>query len=54
MPTYIAMLRGVNVSGKTLKMDQLRGSFEKNGFSGVSTYVQSGNVARSKLSRCSC
>jgi uncharacterized protein (DUF1697 family) len=45
MPAYIAMLRGINVSGhKPVKMDKLRASFEKLGFSNVSTYVQSGNV----------
>jgi uncharacterized protein (DUF1697 family) len=45
MPTYIAMIRGINVSGhKKIKMDQLRESFEALGFSQVRTYIQSGNV----------
>ncbi len=45
MPTYIAMLRGINVSGrKIIKMENLRQSFEALGFHGVRTYVQSGNV----------
>jgi uncharacterized protein (DUF1697 family) len=45
MPTYIAMLRGINVSGqKKMKMDRLRESFEALGFAQVRTYVQSGNV----------
>src|SRR5258705_2865807 len=45
MPTYVAMLRGINVgSGKIVKMDRLRASFEALGFGGVRTYVQSGNV----------
>jgi uncharacterized protein (DUF1697 family) len=45
MPEYIAMLRGINVSGHNLiKMDQLRASFESLGFTNVKTYVQSGNV----------
>ena len=45
MPTYIAMLRGINVSGqKPVKMDQLRKMFEALGFAEVKTYVQSGNV----------
>ena len=45
MPAYIAMLRGINVSGqKLIKMEQLRASFEALGFSDVQTYVQSGNV----------
>jgi uncharacterized protein (DUF1697 family) len=45
MPVYIAMLRGINVSGqKLIKMEQLRASFEALGFGDVKTYVQSGNV----------
>jgi len=45
MPTYIAMLRGVNVGGhKPIKMERLRASLEALGFSDVKTYVQSGNV----------
>ena len=45
MPTYIAMLRGINVGpGKIVKMERLRASFEALGFDGVETYVQSGNV----------
>ena len=45
MANYIAMLRGINVSGhKQIKMDQLRRSFEKLGFEQVQTYIQSGNV----------
>jgi uncharacterized protein (DUF1697 family) len=43
--TYVAMLRGINVSGhKIVKMERLRGSFEALGFKNVRTYVQSGNV----------
>ena len=45
MPSYVAMLRGINVSGsKPAKMDALRASFEALGFKNVRTYVQSGNV----------
>jgi len=45
MGTYIAMLRGINVSGhKIIKMEQLRKCFETMGFGEVETYVQSGNV----------
>jgi uncharacterized protein (DUF1697 family) len=45
MPTYVAMHRGINVgSGKMVKMERLRASFEALGFGGVRTYVQSGNV----------
>ena len=45
MPTYIAMLRGINVAGhKLIKMEELRASFGALRFSNVGTYVQSGNV----------
>src|SRR5437899_2838941 len=44
-PIYIALLRGINVSGrKVIKMDKLRASLDQLGFSNVRTYVQSGNV----------
>jgi uncharacterized protein (DUF1697 family) len=41
---YIAFLRAINVGGHTVKMDQLRGLFEALGFSGVETFIASGNV----------
>jgi len=45
MPAYIAMLRGINVSGhKLIKMQALRASFGALRFSNVKTYIQSGNV----------
>jgi uncharacterized protein (DUF1697 family) len=45
MPTYISMLRGINVGGhKRIKMDLLRASFEALEFERVKTYIQSGNV----------
>lgn len=45
METYIAILRGINVSGHNLiKMKSLQKMFESLGFSGVKTYIQSGNV----------
>jgi uncharacterized protein (DUF1697 family) len=45
MKTYVAMLRGINVSGhKIIKMERLRAIFEEMGFARVKTYVQSGNV----------
>ena len=44
MPTYLALLRGINVSGqKLIPMERLRASFENLGFSEVETYIQSGN-----------
>ncbi|MCX6188156.1 MAG: DUF1697 domain-containing protein [Bacteroidetes bacterium] len=45
MPTYIAMLRGINVSGhKAIKMEALRSFCETLGFTKVQTYIQSGNI----------
>lgn len=45
MQTYIAILRGINVSGnRTIKMDALRQMFSDMGFAGVKSYIQSGNV----------
>lgn len=45
MQTYLALLRGVNVGGKSIiKMAELRGALEQAGFSNVRTYIQSGNV----------
>lgn len=45
MNTYIAILRGINVSGKKLiKMDSLREMLSGLGFEDVTTYIQSGNV----------
>ncbi|NQX58477.1 DUF1697 domain-containing protein [Paenibacillus qinlingensis] len=45
MAQYVAMLRGINVSGqKIIKMDRLRQLFESMNFTDVSTYIQSGNV----------
>ena len=42
---YVALLRGVNVGGRTLvKMADLKACFEDLGFGGVSTYIASGNV----------
>jgi len=45
MPTYISMLRGINLGGhKIVKMERLRAMFESLGFARVRTYIQSGNV----------
>jgi uncharacterized protein (DUF1697 family) len=42
---YIALLRGINVGGKTLiKMADLKRCFEALGLNDVSTYIASGNV----------
>ncbi|WP_439554943.1 DUF1697 domain-containing protein [Dyadobacter sp.] len=43
--TYIAMLRGINVSGKNMiKMPALAALFTELGLGNVKTYIQSGNV----------
>ena len=45
MKTYIALLRGINVSGqKKILMADLRTLLEKAGLQNIKTYIQSGNV----------
>ena len=45
MKTYIALLRGINVSGqKIIKMDRLRESLKQLDFAKTQTYIQSGNI----------
>jgi len=45
MKTFIALLRGINVSGqKKIKMADLRAMLEKMPFQDVQTYIQSGNI----------
>jgi uncharacterized protein (DUF1697 family) len=45
MPTYIAILRGINVAGKAkIKMSELKLLFEDVRCEKVKTYIQSGNV----------
>jgi len=42
---YITLLRGINVGGNNIiKITDLKSCFESMGFTGVSTYIQSGNV----------
>jgi uncharacterized protein (DUF1697 family) len=41
---YLALLRAVNVGGRTVKMERLRALFAELGFADVQTYIQSGNV----------
>ncbi len=49
MNQYIALLRGINVSGqKKILMADLRTLLEKEGLGQVKTYIQSGNII------CSC
>jgi uncharacterized protein (DUF1697 family) len=45
MPTYIALFRGMNVSGKNIiKMQDLKNLMDKLGFEKVQSYIQSGNL----------
>ena len=44
MSRFIAFLRAINVGGHTVKMEHLRQLFESLGFSGVETFIASGNV----------
>ncbi|MGQ4489558.1 DUF1697 domain-containing protein [Streptomyces sp. SAS_281] len=41
---YIAFLRGLNVPGRSVKMERLRGLFTELGLASVRSYIQSGNV----------
>ena len=42
--TYIALLRGINVGGKVLKMADLKAAVEGLGFHDIRTHLQSGNM----------
>ena len=45
MKRYIALLRGINISGKNrIPMTELKKGFEGLGFKEVKTYLNSGNV----------
>lgn len=44
MTKYIALLRAINVGGRTVKMEDLRQHFAMPAFKNISTYIQSGNV----------
>ncbi len=47
MTRFVALLRGINVGGRTLKMADLRAVVEAAGGTDVATYIQSGNVVLS-------
>jgi uncharacterized protein (DUF1697 family) len=55
MPTYIALLRGINITGhKIIRMEDLRVHVAGCGATNVRTYIQTGNVVcehRAKTSR---
>jgi uncharacterized protein (DUF1697 family) len=42
--TYVALLRAVNVGGRSVAMAELRATFAKLGFADAKTLLQSGNV----------
>jgi uncharacterized protein (DUF1697 family) len=45
MNTYVALLRGINVSGqRMINMKELKALFQKAGYENVMTYIQSGNI----------
>jgi uncharacterized protein (DUF1697 family) len=44
MRRYAAFLRGINLGGRRLKMDELRSHFEALDVENVSTFIASGNV----------
>ena len=44
MKTYAAFLLGINVGGRTVKMDRLKKTLESIGFRNVTTLLASGNV----------
>ena len=45
MEKYIALLRGINISGKNkIPMSELKKEFEILGYENVTTYLNSGNV----------
>jgi uncharacterized protein (DUF1697 family) len=49
---YLALLRGINVSGKNIiKMAELKKLFEELNFSDVKTYIQSGNIIFNDLEK---
>ncbi|MBA3757865.1 DUF1697 domain-containing protein [Candidatus Saccharibacteria bacterium] len=44
MTSYVALLRGVNVGGRIIKMEEIKNCFEDMGYTNVSTVLQTGNV----------
>ena len=49
---YVALLRGINVGGKNrVDMKELRAVFEDAGMTGVTTYINSGNVVFASRAR---
>ena len=48
---YVAFLRGINVGGRNVKKADFIAPFEAAGFTGVETFIASGNVIASTVSR---
>ena len=44
MQSLVAFLRGINLGNRRMKMDVLRGLFERQGFDSVESILASGNV----------
>ena len=44
MTRYVALLRAINITGRTVKMDRLRALFAEMGLANVATFIASGNV----------
>ena len=51
MPRFVAFLRAINVGGHVVTMDALRTHFEALGFTGVETFIASGNVVFSSRTK---
>jgi uncharacterized protein (DUF1697 family) len=52
VPTYVALLRGINVGGnRMVRMSDLREIFAAAGAQDIATYIQSGNVVFTHLER---
>ena len=51
MPTYVAFLRAINVTGRFIKMSELAAAFHKLGHADARTYINSGNVVLSAATR---
>lgn len=51
MPRYFSFLRAINVGGRNVTMEQLRGHFTDLGFSEVESFIASGNIIFSSRTR---
>jgi uncharacterized protein (DUF1697 family) len=51
MPRYVAFLRAINVGGHNVKMEELRRLFATLGYTGVESFIASGNLIFSSPAR---